>query len=81
MTNDPIVENEIVSPNVTPFFKIKKALVDHKTNILLGTALAASLALNILQSIKPEGTQKYFLTSEDVTYLNELLEEDQNKQE
>lgn len=66
--------------DVNPFFRLQKAVIKHKITIVMGAALAASLALNVLQSMTPEGTTKYFLTPEDVGYLNDLMDEDQKSE-
>jgi hypothetical protein len=80
MTTDPITDHIIIDTTVGRIDRFKKALAKHKAEIALGAALAVSLAFNYLQALQPEGTTKYFLTPEDVDYLNGLLEEDQKEQ-
>ena len=75
MTTDPTAKS--VTSDVSRIDKVKATLNKNKTTIVLGTALAASLTLNYLLSLQPAGTTKYFLTPEDVKYLNGLLAQDQ----
>lgn len=61
--------------------KLKKFVGKHKTSIALGAALAASLVAHALRPpMRLADASAYYITDEDVEYINRLLEADQKNQ-
>jgi hypothetical protein len=59
--------------------KVKRTFAKHKTTVVLGVALAASVTINVVRKPMPKiaDANWYALTHEDTKYLNGLLEADQ----
>lgn len=77
MPTEPILDHVIVDTKLGRIDRMKKSLHKHKPSLILGAALAASLTMNVLLVRRPEHVCAYDLNSDDVAYLNRLLEEDQ----
>lgn len=82
MTNDPVSEYLIVDTSVGRIARVKRFFAKHKTEFILGAALAASVTLNVVRKPFPEieDAKWYALTKDDTEYLNRLLENDQEFQ-
>lgn len=76
--SDQTPENATVAIEVDTN-KIKQFFAKHKTTIILGTALAVSVAINVVRTPFPKiaDANWYALSHDDVEYLNTLLEDDQ----
>lgn len=78
MTTIPVETSDV--PVESGINKLKRFVIKHKTTLILGTALAASVTLSLVRKPllpPPSDANWYALTHEDVEYLNNLLEEDQ----
>lgn len=73
MTNSPETTDINIESNTN---KIKDFVVKHKTTLALSAALAVSVTLNVVRKPMPKiaDANWYALTSDDVKYLNGLLE-------
>jgi ABC-type lipoprotein release transport system permease subunit len=57
--------------------KAKATLKNNKTKIVVGTALAVSIGANVLLFKEVTAPNRFKLSSDDIAYLNHLLETDQ----